>query len=91
MQRWPQLRRPAMFAGSIVLVISLVAASFCNSVSGLLATQGVLYAIGGMVVYFPTIQYIEEWFVARRGMAYGVMVSILFLVISTRTSTDSFP
>ena len=80
-----------MFVGSIVLVISLVAASFCSSVSGLLATQGVLYAIGGMSVYFPTILYIGEWFVARRGMAYGVMVSILLLLVSTGPVTDGFP
>ena len=62
-----------MLAGSIIMVTALIAASFCNSVSGLLATQGVLYAVGGLIIYFPSIQYIEEWFVVRRGMAYGVM------------------
>jgi hypothetical protein len=73
MQRWPQLRRPGMLAGSIIMVTALITASFCNSVSGLLVTQGVLYAVGGLIIYFPSIQYIEEWFVVRRGMAYGVM------------------
>ena len=73
LQRWPQFRRPGMVAGSIIMVTSLIAASFCNSVSGLLATQGVMYAVGGSIIYFPSIQYIEEWFVVKRGMAYGVM------------------
>lgn len=73
MQRWPQMRRPGAFVGSMLLVISLIAASFCNSVDGLLMTQAIMYALGGMLVYFPSISYIEEWFVAKRGMAFGVM------------------
>ena len=62
-----------MFAGSFLIVLSLIIASFANNVQGLLATQGVVYAIGGILIYFPSIQYIEEWFVAKRGLAYGVM------------------
>lgn len=72
-QRWPLWRRPVMCAGAALMVLSLVAASFCNSVAGLLATEGVLYAVGGVVTYFPAIQYIDEWFVARKGLAYGVV------------------
>ena len=72
-QRWPQMRRPAMCFGAVVMVISLIAASFCNSVNGLLATQGVVYALGGLVIYFPSINYIDEWFVRKKGFAYGVM------------------
>ncbi len=73
MQRWPQTRRPGMFAGAAVIVASMVAASFCNSVGGLLATQGVMYALGGMTLYYPAMVYVDEWFIARKGMAYGVM------------------
>ena len=73
MQRWPHARRPTMYIAAAIMVMSLIAASFCNSVSGLLATQSVMYAIGGLLIYFPSMQYIDEWFVARKGMAYGIM------------------
>lgn len=72
-QRWPQLRRSGTCLGAAVMVVSLIAASFCNSVSGLLATQGVMYGLGGMVLYYPTTSFISEWFVLRKGLAYGIM------------------
>lgn len=74
MQRWPQTRRPAMFVGAAVAVSSMIAASFCSSVGGLLATQGVMYALGGdATLYYHAFAYVDEWFIARKGMAYGVM------------------
>jgi hypothetical protein len=57
----------------VLIVVSMLAASFANTVGGLLATQGVLYAIGGLILYFPTMVFVDEWFVARKGLAYGVM------------------
>lgn len=58
-QRWPKLRRPGMVFGLVVMLVALVAASFCNTVSGLIATQGVLYGVGGLFAYFPALQYID--------------------------------
>lgn len=55
------------------MVLALIAASFCNSVATLIATEGVLYALGGVVAYFPSMQYIDEWFVTKKGFAYGIM------------------
>ena len=68
LQRWPQMARPAMCVAAVVMIVSLIAASFCNDVSGLIATQGVMYALGGLTLYFPSINYIDEWFHARKGM-----------------------
>lgn len=73
LQRWPQYRRPTSCCGLIIMVLSLVAASFCNSISGLIGTQGVMYAIGGLILYFPVMSLITEWFVQRRGLAFGIM------------------
>ncbi|KAJ3490665.1 hypothetical protein NLI96_g1266 [Meripilus lineatus] len=44
-------------------------------VTTLLALQGVLYGIGGSLIYAPCISYIAEWFVQRRGLATGVIFS----------------
>ena len=73
LQRWPHYRRHAAGSGLVLMVAGLVAASFCNSVPALIATQGVMYALGGLVLYFPAMQLIGEWFVQRRGLAFGLV------------------
>lgn len=39
----------------------------------LIATQGVLCAIGNGLVFSPTTLYLDQWFVQRKGLAYGIM------------------
>jgi MFS family permease len=70
---WPHLRKHATYLGLLCMTISLVASSFANAVWQLLLAQGVLYAIGGSLLYSPTVTYVDEWFVRRKGLAYGVM------------------
>ncbi|KAF2262877.1 MFS general substrate transporter [Lojkania enalia] len=47
--------------------------SLAHNVTHLIVTQGVFYAIGGGLVYSPVIQFMDEWFVRRKGLAFGVM------------------
>ncbi|KAK4497228.1 hypothetical protein PRZ48_011678 [Zasmidium cellare] len=72
MQRYPHTRRPAMHVGLVAMVLGLIGASFCNTVAGLLATQGVLYGIGCILLYFPATLFLDEWFVKRKALAYGI-------------------
>lgn len=51
-QRYPHLRRVSSFLALAVLVASLVAASFAQTVGHLMLTQGVMYALGGLVGHF---------------------------------------
>ncbi|KAL6882483.1 major facilitator superfamily domain-containing protein [Trichoderma longibrachiatum] len=37
--------------------------------------MGVLFAVGGSICYGPCILYMDEWFVKRKGLAFGVMWS----------------
>lgn len=73
MQRFPLHRRLYAIAGLVIMTISLVASSFATHVSHLILTQGVLYAIGGSMLYTPTVIFLDEWFIARKGLAFGVM------------------
>ncbi|KAI9663525.1 MAG: hypothetical protein M1831_002534 [Alyxoria varia] len=73
LQKWPRLRRSFCVLGLSVVVLSLVAASFSQSIAHLILTQGVLYGIGGAILYFPAILFLDEWFVRRKGLAYGIM------------------
>ena len=38
----------------------------------LVLTQGLLYGVGGALLYNPFIFYLDEWFIKRKGLAYGV-------------------
>lgn len=73
LQRWPRIRRPLSSVGFVVMIAALIGASFSNSTGALLVTQGVLYGLGGLTLYFPAMYIIDEWFVARKGLAYGVV------------------
>lgn len=73
LQRWPHLRRVSSITGLAIAATSLVTASFANEVWHLILSQGALYAIGGSLLYTPVIFYVDEWFVRRKGLAYGVM------------------
>lgn len=72
-QRYPRIRRPASFVGLVIATLSLFAASFAQNTPTLLATQGVMYALGGLTLYFPAMYVIDEWFIKRKGLAYGIV------------------
>ena len=73
LQRYPKIRRPASFIGLVITVLSLIVASFAQNTTTLLATQGVMYAIGGLTLYFPAMWVIDEWFIVRKGLAFGAV------------------
>ncbi|KAI0012481.1 MFS general substrate transporter [Xylariaceae sp. FL0662B] len=61
--------------GLLIMCLALATSSFSNTVPQLIATQGILYGIGGSITYCPCIVFIDEWFVKRKGFAYGIMWS----------------
>jgi MFS family permease len=70
---YPRPANTLKWAGLPIMAASLIAASFCSTVPQLIATQGVIYAIGGSIVYYPTLVWLDEWFIQRKGFAYGIM------------------
>ncbi|KAL8999570.1 MAG: hypothetical protein Q9169_001659 [Polycauliona sp. 2 TL-2023] len=50
----------------------MIAASFATCTAHLILTQGVLYGLGAAMLYNPFIYYLDEWFVERKGLAYGI-------------------
>jgi hypothetical protein len=59
--------------GFAIIIVALIAASFSTSLTHLILTQGILYAIGGSLLYSPTVFYLDEWFIQRKDLAFGVM------------------
>ncbi len=73
LQRYPSQRRPCSVLGLFIIALALIISSFSNRVWHLILTQGVLYAVGGTLLYTPAIVFLDEWFVTRKGFAFGVM------------------
>jgi MFS family permease len=73
LQVWPKARGIVGPIGLFIITLSMVTSSFSTKVWHLIITQGVLYAIGGSLLYAPAIFYLDEWFIKRKGLAFGVM------------------
>ncbi|KAM5354268.1 hypothetical protein ACJ41O_000918 [Fusarium nematophilum] len=73
LNRYPHLRKWCGPLGLTITIVSLTASAFVNDIAGLIATQGVLYATGCSLLFSPISLYMDEWFVERKGLAYGVM------------------
>jgi MFS family permease len=62
-----------IWVGWVTCVGSLVAASFSTTVWQLIISQGLGYGIGFLILYYAMLDMLNEWFVERRGLAYGVL------------------
>ncbi len=67
---YPYYTRYCSYVGLAIIIVALVASSFATRVWHLIMTQGVIYAVGGGLLYFPTLIYLDEWFIRRKGLAF---------------------
>lgn len=74
-RRWSAYRTHMILVGWPLCIIALLAGSFANSLGTLILTQGVLYGIGFIIFYYPILSMVDEYWVRRRGMAYGLLCS----------------
>lgn len=58
-----------------ICLLALVAGSFARTLGGLVVTQGVMYGVGFMIFYYPILDMLGEYWIARRGMMAGIMCS----------------
>lgn len=70
---WPPHRRKMCFVGWCLCIGALAAASLATGVRHLLLFQGLLYGVGWVVCYTPFLFILNEWWVERRGFAYGFL------------------
>lgn len=72
---FPGWARYSPLIGLFIVCAALFISAYARNVTELIITQGVFYGIGGAIAYMPCIMYIDEWFVKRKGLAYGIMWS----------------
>ncbi|KAF4536166.1 MFS transporter [Lasiodiplodia theobromae] len=73
LQSFPRFKRYSTTIGLVVMCLSLSLSSFARTTMQLILSQGIGYALGGSFAYSPTILYMDEWFVKRKGLAFGIM------------------
>ncbi|KAK1773914.1 major facilitator superfamily domain-containing protein [Copromyces sp. CBS 386.78] len=74
-RRFPRFARWSPILGLLVMCFALAISSFSKTVTHLIITQGIFYGVGGSIAYSPCIVYLDEWFVKKKGLAYGIMWS----------------
>ncbi|KAI1477812.1 major facilitator superfamily domain-containing protein [Daldinia eschscholtzii] len=72
-RKYLKYRRHQILAGWPLCILGLMAASFTSSVNGLIGTQGFLYGLGFVTLTYPIISMLNEWWVVRKGMAFGLI------------------
>ncbi|KAL8728858.1 MAG: hypothetical protein Q9166_005098 [cf. Caloplaca sp. 2 TL-2023] len=70
--RYHRWQRQVIWTGCTISIIGLVAASFAPDFGTLVATQGVIFGMGVLIMYYPIFSMLNEWFVDRRGLALGI-------------------
>lgn len=75
-RRWAHKRQTAALCGAVLTCVSFLLSSFSTHVWHLVATQGVMAALGCALIYSPTTLSLGEWFTtSNRAIAYGVVLS----------------
>jgi MFS family permease len=80
-RRWARYRKVAACCGAVLACISFILSSFSKHVWHLLATQGVLAALGCALMYSPMTLSLGEWFstpnrLCNRAVAFGLCLSM---------------
>jgi predicted MFS family arabinose efflux permease len=83
-KRLARKRQIAALCGALLTCISFVLSSFSTQVWHLVATQGVMAALGCALIYSPLTLSLGEWFnTSNRALAYGIVFSCKNIVGST--------
>ncbi|KAJ5273214.1 hypothetical protein N7478_008339 [Penicillium angulare] len=71
--RYPRLQVWCAPAGLVITVIGSLLSSFSTQIWHLIATQGVICALGNGLLFSPSSLYLDQWFLRRKGLAIGIM------------------
>jgi MFS family permease len=72
-KRFPRHQRQLIYFAWPLCILGLVAGSFATTINGLIATQGIMYGLGFITLTYPIISMTNEYWIARKGMAFGLI------------------
>lgn len=88
LQAFPRMKLWAAPIGFIIMCLALSMSSFATTTGQLIVSQGVAYGIGASLAYAPTIVFMDDWFVQKRGLAFGIMWVSILIGIQTSIILD---
>ena len=59
--------------GIVIMLLSLILASYARQAWQIVATQGILYGIGGILLNFVHVSIFSEWFDKKRSQAMSII------------------
>lgn len=75
-RHWARWRQHAACCGTVIACLSFFLSSYSTTVWHLLATQGILSALGCALIYSPITLSLGEWYTtSNRALAYGIVLS----------------
>ncbi|KUL88732.1 hypothetical protein ZTR_05124 [Talaromyces verruculosus] len=75
-RRWAHWRQYAALCGTVIACVSLFLSSYSSTVWHLVATQGIISALGCALIYSPMTLSLGEWYTSsNRAVAYGIVLS----------------
>jgi hypothetical protein len=71
--RYHAYRQYLVLVGTALCIIGNIGASFATNTEVMIVCQGVLYGLGFLIISYCSFSMLNEWFVHRRGLAYGIL------------------
>lgn len=56
-----------------ICILGLMLGSLATNLEVLILSQGVAYGLGFLIFYYPILSMVNEYWIVRRGMAYGIL------------------
>ncbi|KAI7834661.1 major facilitator superfamily domain-containing protein [Kickxella alabastrina] len=80
--------------GALIMGAALIGGSYCTSIGGLMATQGLLYGLGASFPFVAGTSIPSQWFTRRRGLATGIAlagsgIGGMWMVSATQAMIDT--
>ena len=72
-KKYQRYQRHMIWVGWVICILSLIAGSFANQIETLILTQGIMYGLGELMLFYPILSMITEWFEQKRGLAFGIL------------------
>ncbi|KAN0063609.1 hypothetical protein ACQY0O_004057 [Thecaphora frezii] len=63
-----------LIVGSVMTFVSLLLVSFCYEFYQFVLAQGLLFGIGGSMLFLPSCAIVGQYFDKRRGLAMGIII-----------------
>ncbi|KAL8826639.1 MAG: hypothetical protein Q9170_007327 [Blastenia crenularia] len=72
-RRYQRKQQYAIWTGFTTTIVGLFVAGWAQDFGSLIATQGVAFGMGILIMYYPIWNMLNEWFIERRGLALGII------------------